>query len=243
MNLIIDIGTSFIKVAVFKENEILFKEVIQDISTGYIDELKQKFPEIKYSILSSVRKKDPGFSSFLNSEFECSIELQHNTPIPIGNVYKSPDTLGYDRLAAAVGAYTIYPDANVLIIDIGTAITVDFINQENQYLGGNISPGLEMRFKALSDYTMNLPKENPSEQFDLLGKDTSGAIIGGVQNGIIFELQGYINEMNKQFRNLKVIVTGGNVGFFDKKLKSSIFVDLNLTLKGLNRILAYNVER
>jgi type III pantothenate kinase len=243
LNLILDIGTSFIKTAVFHHQEILFKDTIPDISIEYLSSVIHDFPLLKNAILSSVRKKDLVLLEFLKNNFNQFIELTPETPIPIKNLYRSPSTLGYDRLAASVGANNIFPDSNVLIIDAGSAITIDFVNEKNEYAGGNISPGMAMRFKALNEYTANLPLEKSRKDFELLGSGTSGAIVNGVQNGIIFEMEGYIDHLSGIIKNLKVILTGGDADFFVKNLKSSIFVDSNLTLKGLNKILEYNIEK
>lgn len=243
MNLIIDIGTSFIKTAVIHKQEILFKETIPGISVGYLSSIIRDFPQLKHAILSSVRKKDQPLLNYLYKEFDRFIELTAETPIPLKNLYKSPTTLGYDRLAASVGANNIFPGSNVLVIDVGSAITIDFVNDKNEYAGGNISPGMSMRFKALNEYTTNLPLEKPQEYSEFLGSGTSGAIVNGVQNGIIYELEGYISRLTKTIKNLRVILTGGDADFFANKLKNSIFVDLNLTLKGLHKILEYNIEK
>lgn len=243
LNLIIDIGTSFIKIAVFSKSEILFKESIPEISVEYISLILKNFQDTQYAILSSVRKRDPALIGYLDKNLLKVFELSANTPIPIKNLYGSPSTLGDDRLAAAVGAYTIFPDTNVLIIDIGSAITIDFINNKNEFSGGNISPGMMMRFRALNEFTANLPLEYPHDDPDLLGSETSGAIISGVENGIIFELEGYIQKLAELEKDLKIIFTGGDAAFFAEKIKNQVLVDINLTLKGLNRILLFNIGK
>lgn len=167
--------------------------------------------------------------------------LDHKTPVPINNRYLTPETLGFDRLAAAVGAATVYPGANVLAIDAGTAITYEFVDAQNNYRGGNISPGMEMRFRALHHFTGKLPMIESKMPVSFLGNTTSEAIKAGVIEGMIFEIDGYINTLKKSHHDLKIIITGGDAIFFDKKLKNSIFVNLNLTLHGLNRILRHNV--
>jgi len=241
LNLILDIGTSFIKIAIFSKSEILFKESIPEVSVDYVSLILKNFSDIKYAILSSVRKRDTALLDFLDKNFHMPIELSAKTPVPVKNLYGSPSTLGYDRLAAVVGANTIFPDANILVIDIGSAITIDFINNKNEFPGGNISPGMVMRFRALNEFTANLPLEYPQENPDLMGSDTSGAIISGVENGIIFEVDGYIRKLSSREKDLKVIMTGGDAAFFAEKIKTQILVDVNLTLKGLNRILEYNM--
>ena len=240
LNLVIDIGTSFIKIAIFSKSEMLFKESIPEISPEYISLIIKNFPDTKHSILSSVRKRDYALLEYLDKNFRISVELSDKTPVPIKNLYGSPATLGYDRLAAVVGANTIFPDTNVLVIDIGSAITVDFINNKNEFSGGNISPGMMMRFRALNEFTANLPLEYPHDNPEFMGSDTPGAIISGVQNGIIFELEGYIRQLSEREETLKVIFTGGDATFFAEKINFQMLVDPNLTLKGLNRILEYN---
>jgi type III pantothenate kinase len=168
------------------------------------------------------------------------IELNEYTDIPIENLYETKSTLGKDRLAAVIGANNIFPDSNVLVIDMGTAITYDFINTSKQFIGGTISPGMEMRFKALNHYTDQLPLLKKNENYQTIGKNTSEAIISGVQNGILFEIDGYINTLKSNYNDIKVILTGGDAIFFDKKLKNTIFVNLNLNFIGLNTILEHN---
>jgi len=178
----------------------------------------------------------------LQDKFETFIELQSNTPLPIENCYDSKETLGKDRIAAVVGAFDIDPNTNVLVIDAGTAITYDIITAEGKYLGGNISPGLEMRYKALSQFTGKLPKVEKAEFNKLYGKTTEQAIRAGVQNGFVYEVDSTINSFKEFYNNLKVIITGGDAEFFDKKLKNSFFVHFNLTSIGLNRILQHTGE-
>ncbi|NJK84871.1 MAG: type III pantothenate kinase [Bacteroidales bacterium] len=151
--------------------------------------------------------------------------------------------MGKDRLAAAVGAYTIYPYFNVLVIDAGSAITFDMVSESGEYLGGNISPGLEMRFRALHEFTSKLPWVSKNENFPDAGFDTESSIVCGVQWGIINEIEGYILNYLAKFQNIKIILTGGDANFFDKKVKSPIFVVPNLVLIGLNQILKYNDKK
>jgi len=139
-----------------------------------------------------------------------------------------------------VGAHNLFPDSNILVIDAGTAITYDLLTAEGTYLGGNISPGIEMRFKALNQFTGKLPKIEKADQNILFGKTTEQAIRAGVQNGVVYEIEGTINSFKDFYKNLKVIITGGDAEFFEKKLKNSFFVSPNLTNLGLNRILEYN---
>ena len=241
MNLVIDIGNSVSKGAVFDH-----RSCIHTFTSGHLDgtemqSLLSEFPGILHSIVSSVRKTAPSFAGVLMENGISLLMLDHRTRLPIKNLYRSKETLGYDRIAAAVEASERYPGEDVLIIDAGTAITIDFISAGKEYMGGNISPGLQMRFRSLHEFTGRLPLVEPGEHGTWLGEDTEGAIRAGVQNGIVYELDGYINEQKKRYPHLRVLMTGGDAAFFDKKLKNSIFVDLNLNLFGLHRILEYNV--
>lgn len=242
MNLIIDIGTTYIKIAVFSNSKILFRESLPEISSDYIKTISGNFPGLKNSILSSVRKRDSSLIGYLETNFNVTIELSEKTPVPVKNLYKSPETLGYDRLAAVVGAVTLYPKTNILVIDIGSAVTFDFINNINEYHGGNISPGMMMRFRALHEFTSNLPLQYPLDEQEYMGTDTPGAIISGVQNGLIHEVEGYIRKFTEAEKQAKIILSGGDSGFFAQKISFKVFTDPDLTLKGLNRILLYNLK-
>jgi type III pantothenate kinase len=241
-NLVIDIGTSYIKTAIFSNSEILFRESLPEISPDYIKIITANYKGIEHSILSSVRKRDSYLLDYLNTNFKVSLELTEKTPVPVKNLYKSPETLGHDRLAAVVGACSMFPGTNILVIDIGSAVTFDFINSENEYNGGNISPGMMMRFRALHEFTSNLPFEYPLDNQEFMGSDTPGAIISGVQNGIIFELEGYIRRFSEKDKALNVILTGGDAEFYAKKISFRVITDPNLTLIGLNQILEYNLK-
>ncbi len=188
-----------------------------------------------------MRKKDPVLLEYLHKSFRFSLELSEKTPIPVKNLYGSPATLGCDRLAAVVGANAIFPETSVLVIDIGSAVTIDFINHKGEFRGGNISPGMMMRYRALNEFTANLPLEFPNDNHEFMGSDTPGAIISGVQNGIILELEGYIRRFSEKEQGLKVIFTGGDAAFFAEKICFQVVTDQNLTLKGLNRILEFNL--
>jgi len=181
---------------------------------------------------------------YLNNLYQICIELNHSTPIPLDNKYTTPDTLGYDRIATAVGAYTICPGKNVLVIDAGTAITYDIVTARGEFLGGNISQGVDIRFKSLNKYTTRLPHlERPEGIPPLVGSSTREAIQSGIINGLLFEMDGFIGAIRELYPKLQVVLTGGDAKYFVGKLKSSIFVDPNLNLIGLNRILEHNAER
>ncbi|MCH7658056.1 MAG: type III pantothenate kinase [Bacteroidetes bacterium] len=242
MNLCIDIGNSLIKTAIFDCSEIIETIVNKTISVSFFSRLKSKY-SIDRVILSSVRKANTKMTGELQKLFPDFLELNNDTPLPFENCYKTPDTLGRDRLAAIAGAGNIFPGSHVLVIDAGTAITYDLITAGKKYLGGNISPGLNMRFRALNRFTDNLPFVSPKTGFEMIGRDTEEAISIGVLQGIFFEMEQYIRKFSDNYPGLKVILTGGDAHFFEKELKNDIFVVANLILLGLNSILKYNVKK
>ena len=241
MNLCIDQGNSRTKVAVFDRDKIVYEDVFDNAET---DKLKNIFHAycVRNSILSSVVVVDDELLTFLKAKSEKFILLHHTTPLPVVNAYKTPETLGKDRLAAVVGAATILPETDILVVDAGTAITYDFINSAGIYHGGNIAPGLELRLKALHTFTEKLPLVEPDENASLLGNDTQSAMQSGALYGIVLEIDGYVERLMLKYPKLSVFLTGGSADYFENKLKSRIFADKNLVLTGLNRILQYNVK-
>jgi type III pantothenate kinase len=242
MNLIIDIGNTRTKFSVFNHGEEMISVPVDEFLPSHIGVLLKEHPSIEKVILSTVKDYSQELKKQLQQNFKTFIELDTQTPLPFENCYKSKDTLGKDRLAAAAGAYQLYPNKNVLVIDAGTAITYDLVNGKGQYLGGNISPGLEMRFKALNQFTGRLPLVEKKDFGKLFGKTTEEAIRAGVQHGVVFEVDKAIDTFKEFYKNLNVIITGGDANFFDKKLKNSFFVHFNLIAIGLNRILEHNGE-
>jgi len=242
-NLIIDIGNTRTKIALFNQHDLMFSVAIEQLTVDHLKMLKDEHPQLTQAILSSVKPVDDEILKYLSENFDVFIELDHQTELPIENLYQTPETLGKDRLAAAVGANELFPDQNLLIIDAGTAITYDLVSEKNQFVGGNISPGLQMRFKALNHFTGKLPLVSYSDEFQTIGKNTTDAIRSGVQNGILYEIAQTIELFNKNYQNLQIVMTGGDSIFFDKKLNYSIFVHFNITLIGLNRILEHNAKK
>jgi len=241
MNLVLDLGNSFGKIAVCEGREVIETATYERITSREIAYFHTRYPGLKGAIISSVINDSREITDYLNNLYSNCIELNHSTSIPLTNRYRTPDTLGYDRIASAVGAYTICPHKNVLVIDAGTAITYDIVTEHGEFLGGNISPGLEIRFKALNRFTIRLPfMERPEAQPPLLGTSTRESIQSGVVNGLLFEMDGFIEANKQNHPKLQVVLTGGDANYFVGKLKSSIFVDLNLNLIGLNRILEHN---
>lgn len=242
MNLVIDIGNSRTKFSLFNPSGLMITVADTNFGPRSIEMLCNDYPGLKNTILSASGNYSDELKISIKENFEFFIELNEHTPIPLKNSYKTPETLGNDRLAAAVGANLLFPGSNCLIIDAGTAITFDLVSETGEYLGGNISPGLEMRFKALHNFTGKLPLVESNYSFSFWGDTTTNAILAGVQNGILFEVDAYIDHFKKFYKKIEVIFTGGDVNFFDSKLKNSFFVHSNLVATGLNRILEYNAE-
>jgi type III pantothenate kinase len=169
------------------------------------------------------------------------LQLSWETPLPLKINYKTPQTLGLDRIAAVVGANVKYPENNVLVIDMGTCITFDLLSEQKTYLGGSISPGFQMRFTALNQQTGKLPLiQFKKEKLKFIGDSTETSIISGVYYGIKNEIEGTIQHYLTQYPNLKIVVTGGDANRFDLEPKNRIFADEFLVLKGFNEILNYN---
>jgi len=242
MNLVIDMGNTHTKIGCFRNNDLVASETLDSFTSRTAAEWIRKFP-VRKCILSSVKDPDETDTEFLQHTIPLFINLSHTTPLPFRNLYQTPELLGKDRIASVAGAYQSYPDANVMVIDMGTAITYDLITREADYLGGNISPGLVARFRALHAFTSRLPLLDKDELSTDLGTDTRSAIITGVQNGILYEITGYIDHFSMQYPDLKIILTGGDADFFVNKLKRAIFVVPTLVLNGLNFILNYNAKK
>lgn len=242
INLVIDIGNSRTKIALFNQHDLMFNVPVDQLTTDHVKMLKDEYAQLNKAILSSVKPDDDELKLFLAENFGQFIELNEQTSLPIENLYETPETLGKDRLAAAIGANELFPDQNLLVIDAGTAITYDLVSEKNQFMGGNISPGMEMRFKALNQFTGKLPLVSYKDDWQMIGRNTTEAIRAGVQNGILSEITHTIDYFNRNYQNLQIIMTGGDSIFFDKKLNYSIFVHFNLTLIGLNRILEHNAK-
>lgn len=241
LNLILDIGNTKIKAAIVSNGKILQIESSEKSELEFASELTQKYNGIKNIIISSVRKTPDTLTQQLNLKYDKVFFCNSNLPIPLENLYETKDTLGYDRLAACIGAYAKYPNQNILIIDAGTAITFDFVNEKAQYCGGSISPGINMRYKALHHFTSKLPHLSIKENFNIIGKNTKDAITGGVQNGIIFEIDTYIDNLQINNPHLKVILTGGDAPFLHKFIRNKTFLDEHILLFGLNTILEFNL--
>lgn len=239
MNIVIDVGNSSVKAGLFEYS--LLKEVYHKLSVNDLPEFVQKLG-IDNCIISSVNQDAGLIRQQLRSFVPKVLVLDHHLPVPLINEYETPQTLGKDRLAAVAGATTIHPRKDCLVIDMGTCITYDCIQANGHYLGGSISPGLHMRFKALHTFTARLPLVEPVSAAALTGKNTHDAILSGVINGIAAEIEGIISKYQTILPQIDVIFCGGDAVFFESKIKQRIFVTPELVLIGLNRILEYNVS-
>ncbi len=238
MNLIIDQGNSSTKIGVFSNKELLFTDIFDRLEVGNLELLFEIYP-ISAAILSSVVNPEESVIEYFKEKTKKFILLDEHTLLPVENLYKTPETLGKDRIAACVGANFFKPNTNLLVIDAGTAITYDVVNARNQYIGGNISPGLEMRRKALHTFTRKLPLIEMKDSVPAIGATTEEAILAGIVNGLTYEMEGYISALSAVYPGLSIFLTGGDTFYFEKKLKSSIFASRNLLLVGLNRILNF----
>ena len=244
MNLCIDQGNSRTKVAVFTDDGKLFNHFIyKSFSSDDAGKICDLY-NIENSILSSVVNIEPAVLNTLQRKTKRFVVLDHSTPVPIRNAYDTPNTLGQDRLAAAVGANAIKPNQNLLIIDSGSAITYDFVSEDNTFVGGNIAPGMKMRFVALKNQTKKLPLVELGEKqlIPLFGKNTNDAILAGVVRGVKYEVEGYMRTLQKRVGNCTTFLTGGNAAYIMANVKLPMTFEKNLVLIGLNRILEYNLS-
>jgi type III pantothenate kinase len=243
INLTVDIGNSSVKIAVFNDTDLIFTECQSTLSNDYLNHIKDSY-QVKNLIISSVKQEIDIDENELKQRFNY-IRFNHSTLIPIQNKYKSKDTLGLDRLAAVVAANHIYPRDSVMVIDAGTCITYDVVNNVGNYYGGSISPGIDMRFAAMHHFTSKLPLVAFDSTFTkAYGESSNEAIVSGAINGVAYEAEGFINAQLALQPNTKIILCGGNASFFDSRFKNSIFAHLvlhepNLVLIGLNTIVNY----
>lgn len=242
VNLIIEQGNTSTKVAVYDKGHMEASFVYKEMNASVVASLFEKYAFTR-GILSTVIDADEELLGSLRSHLPTSfVFLDEHVALPVAVRYETPETLGRDRLAAVVGATFLQPGKDLLVIDAGTAITYELVEASGVYLGGNISPGMTTRFKALNTFTRKLPLVVEQEDIPMIGTSTETAIRAGVVNGIVYEMDGYIDNLRIKYPNLLVFLTGGHSFYFERRLKNSIFADINLVLTGLNRILEYNVE-
>lgn len=240
MNLIVDVGNTFVKFAVFEHNKLIFKESFElsEFKKRFVT-LKKAFPELQDAIISSVGKLSKANVKTVKEEFRV-LELNHETKLPFNNKYATPKTLGVDRMALVSASVDQFGRNNVLIIDAGTCITYDFITHKNEYFGGAISPGIRLRYKALHNFTAKLPLLEKKVPENIIGNSTENAIHSGVILGVVNEIDGVIERYREKHQDLTVILTGGDANFLSNQLKNSIFANSNFLLEGLNFILDFN---
>jgi type III pantothenate kinase len=241
MNLIIDVGNSRIKLAVFEFNTL--KDLVIFTPENFRREVEKIIHQYKIInvIISSVTHDEIEEFLFLEENFNLYL-LNHQTKVPFINNYKTPQTLGVDRVALVAAASVQFQGKNVLVIDAGTCITYDFLSEKNEYYGGAISPGLEMRLKAMHTFTKKLPLLPLIDQTIVIGNNTNNSIYFGAINGVVAEIEGFINYFKPENKKLTIVLTGGDTIFLAKRLKNSIFANPNFLLEGLNSILEYNLN-
>jgi type III pantothenate kinase len=236
MNLVIDNGNFSAKVGVFEDSELRTKNQFtsRDDLYSFLDQ--NVFDHV---IVSSVNQNDDTLLSRIRCEGK-KISLAFGLPLPIKIDYATPATLGVDRIAAACGSLDVAPHRHRLVIDAGTCINYEFIDEENVYHGGAISPGVKMRFEAMHQFTARLPLVSAEKKTTVTGNSTEACLQSGVVNGITFEMTGFINHYKEIYPSVGVILCGGDAFLFENTLKHAIFVAPDLVLRGLNRILLHN---
>ncbi len=236
--LAIDIGNTRTKVGAFVDKELSEMEETKTINVPTIERLRNKYGAA-YVIISTVKHLTKKMQTYVEDDPRCFL-LSPFMNLPFSIEYKTPETLGLDRLAGVAGAWARFPKKNSLVIDAGTCIKYDLVTSEGVYLGGNISPGVRMRLVAMHLLTNKLPQVEPSERYERVGTDTRSALQVGACTGAIYEMEGFISDYMKTFDKLNILLTGGDSLFFVNHLKTKIFEHPHLVLEGLNEILDYN---
>lgn len=242
MNLVIDVGNTLVKLAVFDTDTLQLKKVfVKTEFLSVLSEIIEEYPSITHCIVSSVGNFSEYQFKKLKQRYSV-LEVTHETKVPFTNKYKTPTTLGVDRIVLVSAAAVQFPDKNVLVIDAGSCITYDFINQANEYLGGAIAPGITMRYKAMHTFTAKLPLLDANLPKNLIGNSTASSMHSGVIHGILNEIDGFIAAYKEKYTNLTVILTGGDAHFLRDSLKNDIFANSNFLLEGLHYILEHNKD-
>ena len=240
MVLVIDFGNTQVKTAVFEHNTLLDNQNISyEEWQNSFEIIIKKFFEIKNIVVASVKNDVFYDFSKISRSKNCTF-ISHKSKFPFTNLYTTPTTLGIDRMVLAAGAVFKFPKQNRLVIDAGTCITYDFIDCEDNYLGGAISPGIRLRYESLHHYTSKLPLLSIEMPEKVIGNATNQAIHSGVVNGVLFEIQGFIDSYFNENDNFIIILTGGDSIFLAKRLKYTIFANSNFLLESLNQTFQYN---
>ncbi len=242
MTIILDFGNTFHKVGIFDGEKLIRLERYDRLTLSKIADVFAEFPQVRNGIASSVVHYPSGIKRFLQHNLHYFIELTQLTPLPLINNYTTPKTLGRDRIACAVAASRLFEGVPSLVINAGTCITYDLVTAQNEYLGGAISPGLQMRLKAMHTFTRKLPLIDLQDPGALIGSTTRESMISGAVHGAVAEVLGMIGAYRKNYPNLQVILSGGDMEYLDKLLKIRIFALPNVVMVGLNYILEYNLQ-
>lgn len=245
MNLALDFGNSRMKAAIFDKRKLVHLETQASLSASRLRKIILQY-SIQKSILASVIEERKEIDVLLRKTTQFA-KFDSSANLPIKNLYKTPATLGADRLANLIGAYSLYPQRNILVISAGTCITYDVITTEKKYFGGNIAPGLDMQLKAMNTFTARLPLVKKEMTMELFGRSTRTSMLTGVITGTSLEMKGFISEYKKKYPRLKVVLTGGDAPYFEPmvaqkipSVKSKTFAVPHLLLHGLNEILLMN---
>lgn len=238
MNLVVDIGNTQVKAAAIEGTSVAMMLTFGSAAELDIAPILDCYP-ITRAIIASTGCGAAEAIKHLKDKGLAVLEMTPDTPVPIGKEYRTPRTLGSDRIAAAVGARAVFGDGDYLIVDFGTAITIDLVSG-GVFRGGNISPGMRTRFRALHDYTSRLPECSPTDQKCFPAQSTVEAIEQGVMQGITYEIEGYISALTHENVKLSIIFTGGDAKYFVNRIKNAIFAKCELVICGLNTILDYN---
>ena len=242
LNLCIDWGNTSVKAAIF-DNDTLQQQFTfsEEAALEKVSGMLSTYQPVK-AIFCSVAHHNEELVTLIKSKIKTMVKLDGYTRLPINNAYLSADTLGPDRLALVAGAHMLHPDKNNLVISLGTCITYNLVQKNKTFRGGAISPGMHMRLKAMHTFTDRLPEVGINGDLILLGYDTETCMRSGAIFGTAAEIDGMIKDYEQQYPDFNAILTGGDAAFFASKIKSKIFADPDLLLKGLNLILNYNVS-
>lgn len=238
--LTIDIGNTRAKITLFHNEAIIARFHQATLSINWLETLFEQYP-IRAAILSTVVENTEAAEAWL-AERIFFIKLDHKTPIPIKNAYQTPETLGKDRLAAAVGAFVLYPHQNCLVVDAGTCITYEFVGAEGVYKGGNIAPGLAMRFRSMHEFTAKLPLVQKQRLDGFIGFNTETAMRTGAQLGLCLEIEGFLRLYEAQFGTVQLLLTGGDAEIIAQSIDRIGFINKDIVLIGLYKILDYNAN-
>lgn len=239
MNLAIDIGNTRVKTGVFDHNELVDTQTFDELNNEALQHMVDKY-NVTHVIAASTGVSVDETLLTVPGMF---VHFTSTTPVPVENLYRTPETLGRDRLAGVVAASWLFPETHVLVIDAGTCLTYDVIDDSGKYLGGNIAPGVDMRYQAMHHYTKRLPQVTRPDAVSLIGETTEEAIRNGGLMGILMEVAGYIEMLRRKYPDLNTLLTGGDAPYLSEHLHANLTLQPHLILIGLNQILQFNVAK